>query len=312
MARGLRSPDEMARSDSLLLRAVEVDPTYALAHAELAANLLDGAARGDQEDGYRLAREAAYRALAIDPDLAVAHARLGEIESVENADFATAAGHLNRALALDPTDLGTLEQAGALLVNLGRPEQAIEVMRHVVERDPLSPDAYYQLWRALWAAGRPEEALGASRRASELADPGRTGAIVGFALLGVGRPAEALEIFRARPEGAVRQWGLAAAYHALGRDRESDEAMAALIACCERDWSYNVAWIHATRGNVDAAFEWLEKAARYGDAGLSQIHGGYRAFEALHDDPRWIPFLEGLGLAPEQLEAIELHLPPLD
>ena len=311
MARGLRSPDEMARSDSLLLRAVEVDPTYALAHAELAANLLESAARGYVEDGYRLAREAAYRALAIDPDLAVAHARLAAIESAERADMATAAGHLNRAFALDPTDLGTLEQAGDLLVNLGRPEQAIEVMRHVVERDPLNPEAYFHLGRAYWAADRPEEALGAFRKSSELVDPEGTSGSVGFALVAVGRPDEALESFRALPEGAVRLWGLAAAYHALGRDRESDEAVAALIACCERDWSYNVAWIHATRGDADAAFEWLEKAVRYGDAGLTQIRSS-RVFDALHDDPRWIPFLEKLGLAPEQLDAIELHLPPLD
>ena len=31
-------------------------------------------------------------------------------------------------------------------------------------------------------------------------------------------------------------------------------------------------------------------------------------FGNIHDDPRWLPFLESIGKAPEQLEAIEFNV----
>src|SRR6185437_4681623 len=69
--------------------------------------------------GLRQAREVAGRALAIDPDYAPAQAMLGYLAMVQS-DLPAAARYLERALALDPTDLGVLNNSAALLTSLGR------------------------------------------------------------------------------------------------------------------------------------------------------------------------------------------------
>ena len=43
------------------------------------------------------------------------------------------------------------------------------------------------------------------------------------------------------------------------------------------------------------------------DAGLGQINSE-PMFRNLHSDPRWLPFLERIGMAPEQLAAIEFKV----
>ena len=105
--------------------------------------------------------------------------------------------------------------------------------------------------------------------------------------------------------------GLPMAYHALGRKAESDAALAALIAKYEKDWSYNIAYVYAFRGEADKAFEWLDKAVAYQDPGLTDIVVE-NLFDKIHSDPRWLPFLRKLGRAPEQLAKIQFKvtLPP--
>ncbi|MEK6254421.1 MAG: hypothetical protein N2B05_06995, partial [Gemmatimonadales bacterium] len=72
-------------------------------------------------------------------------------------------------------------------------------------------------------------------------------------------------------------------------------------------WAYNIAYLHAFRGESDLAFEWLDTAVRYNDAGLSLIAVDVQ-FANVHDDPRWLPFLESIGKSPEQLAAIEFEV----
>lgn len=57
---------------------------------------------------------------------------------------------------------------------------------------------------------------------------------------------------------------------------------------------------------AELAFAWLEKAARYGDPGLSEM-SVTPEFDSIRDDPRWEPFLEKIGKSPKRLAAIEFH-----
>ncbi len=46
---------------------------------------------------------------------------------------------------------------------------------------------------------------------------------------------------------------------------------------------------------------------QYNDPGLSEIPVEI-LFANIHDDPRWLPFLESIGRSPEQLAAIEFNV----
>ena len=63
----------------------------------------------------------------------------------------------------------------------------------------------------------------------------------------------------------------------------------------------------AYRGEADRAFEWLDKAVQYKDPGLAQIPTEIE-FSSIQTDPRWLPFLESIGKAPAQLDAIEFRV----
>jgi hypothetical protein len=63
----------------------------------------------------------------------------------------------------------------------------------------------------------------------------------------------------------------------------------------------------AYRGDADLAFEWLDKAVTYRDAGLMDV-AVEPMLANLHSDPRWLPFLRKIGKAPEQLAAIKFDV----
>jgi hypothetical protein len=65
--------------------------------------------------------------------------------------------------------------------------------------------------------------------------------------------------------------------------------------------------IMASRGDIDGAFEMLEKAARLRDIDVGAA-AVYPTLKVLYDDPRWLPFLRKLGMAPEQLAAIKFDV----
>jgi hypothetical protein len=69
----------------------------------------------------------------------------------------------------------------------------------------------------------------------------------------------------------IRLPGVAMAQHALGHPRESKAALEVLIAAHAGDSAYQIAEVHAWRGETDKAFEWLERARVQADTGLGWI-----------------------------------------
>jgi len=295
----------------LLKQSVEIDPEYAPAWRQLASTYINQAGNGlmSSEEGFTLAREAAERALEIDPDYAPAYTSLAAVSVYHDGDLASAARYQQRALELAPTDPDILSAAGTLAQNLGRLDESIALREYAVARDPVGPTLHANLGNAYVWAGRWDDAIREYRASLDLA-PGRIGANFGIAqaLLGKGEPEAALDAIRQEPEaGGWGVIGLPMVYHDMGREAESDAALAALIEQYEQWAAYNIAYVYAYRDQPDEAFEWLDKAVEYGDAGLSEILVE-RNFASIRDDPRWLPFLKSIGKSPEQLAEIEFRV----
>jgi len=305
-----RTPEGNEQAIVLYQQALAIDASYAAAWAGL-ADVYDRQV-GDGErpigEGYRMARDAANKALAIDPEFAPAHARLGHIAMTYDGDLAAAARHYEHALALEPTNTDIILNAAILLSGLGRLDTAVALDEYVVARDPVSPNGDSNLGYDYLYAGRLDEAIASGRSALSLS-PGYGAAqyIIGMALLLKGDPAGALAAMQKESSEIWRLIGLPMAWHALGKKAESDAALAELIAKCEKDGAYNIAYVLAYRGDTDRAFEWLDKAVAYHDGGLSEIVG-QPLFANIKNDPRWLPFLRKIGKAPEQLAAIKFEV----
>jgi serine/threonine protein kinase/tetratricopeptide (TPR) repeat protein len=279
-------------------QALSLDPTFARALVGLADVRIRQADRGHVpiHDGYAQAREEVKKALEIDPNLADAHASLGWIQMSYDWDWSGADTSFRRALELEPGNATTVRRAASLAATLGRFEEAIALDRRAVELDPLDVATHNNLGLHAWHAGRPDEAEAAFRKALEL-NPGNPAA-----RSGIGR----VQLMRSNPEAALhemeqekspfwRRYGLALAYHALGRTKEADAALGELLEKDQESWAYQIAEVYAFRGDVDSAFEWLDRAFVQRDGGLTEMKGD-PLLEKLEGDPRHTDLLRRMRL----------------
>ena len=168
------------------------------------------------------------------------------------------------------------ERAARLARTLGRFDEALQLNRRAASADPLSPRSWGNLSIVATSAGKLDEALSAATKGLEL-QPGRPGLgwSRGRVYLAQERPQEALTEFQQEVEPAWRLFGLALAYHALGRKQESDQALAELIDKFAANFAFQVSQVYAFRREADRAFEWLERAYAQRDGGLPEIKGDF-------------------------------------
>ena len=285
------SNDGFEKSDALLHRVLEIDPAYAPAWGGLAANLANKAVSGrmSPQEGFTRAREANTRALQIDPQYAPAYAGLAFIAMYGDSDFAAAAKYLEHAFALDPANARVLGNSATLLNLLGRRNEALALRKAITVRDPVNVNAIFNLGTSQINAGRLDDAVATYRTVLSLSpENGIAHYQMGIAMLIEGDANGALAQFEQEPTEVFRMIGLPMAYHALGRKAESDAALARLIAKYQKDATYNIAGIHAFRGEADRAFESLEKERKNGGTFAEIVVDP--VFANLYRDPRWVSF----------------------
>jgi len=215
---------------------------------------------------------------------------------------------LLQGLALDPVNLDLIGSAVKITRRLGRLDQSLTLAEYATVRDPVSVEGRENLANAYFLAGRLDEAIKEFHTALTLSPQSDVlREELGEALLFKGDAKAALIEFLQEPIEVFRLGGLSMAYHALGRKEESDAALDELINKGESTMPYSIAYILAFRGEVDRAFEWLEKAVKYRDTSLGLI-AAHQMLHALHSDPRWLPLLRRLGMAAEQLAAIKFDV----
>jgi len=123
-----------------------------------------------------------------------------------------------------------------------------------------------------------------------------TKAWLGFVHVARGRLEEALTAVEQEPYEQLRLLGLTLVYQAKGRKGESDAALRELIEKYSADSGQLIARAYAYRGEVDTAFEWLERAYVQRDPDLAFVKLSPE-LRNLRTDPRWQSFVEKMGLA---------------
>ena len=293
-----RGREDLERAVEYFRRSRERDPDYAPAWAGLseAYSLQANYGHGPVAEGNRRAREAAEKALALDPQLVDAHLALSRIQQGYDWDWEAADASVRKALDLEPGSAQALRRGGGLAMTLGRWNEAIDLADKAIERDPLRPNSYSTLGGALLAVNRDTEAEAAFRKALELDPEGSSRHwSIARTLLLQGKTEAALRETEQEADEGWRLVGLPLVFHALGRHRESDGALAALKSKYAEDSAYQIAEVHAFRGEADLAFEWLERAYAQRDNGLTSIKSD-RLLRGLAGDPRYKAFLKKLKL----------------
>jgi TolB-like protein/DNA-binding winged helix-turn-helix (wHTH) protein/cytochrome c-type biogenesis protein CcmH/NrfG len=279
-------------------RATHLDPSYAPAWVGLSRARYWQANIGlvPTQEGQQLARDAVEQALTLNPNLPEANIQMGRIKRQVDFDFAGADRSIQRAIALEPGVPENLGQAAFMAELFGRFDEALTLDRQALELDPLNAESWERLAENRFYAGQLDEATADIRKALELnADTWGSPITLSEIYLLQGRPQDALRESERIPSAAFHIRTTSIAYHALGREKESDAALRELIEKFHANAAWSIATVYALRNQRDEAFKWLDRAYAQHDGGLILIKID-PLLKNLHGDPRYTAFLNKIHL----------------
>jgi TolB-like protein/DNA-binding SARP family transcriptional activator len=299
-----RTPEGVRTAIEHFKRAIEEDPQYAVAYSGLADSYIILAAYEVVRPSAVIpaARAAALRALEIDSLLGEAHNSLAWIKLGYDWDFVGAGKGFERAIELNPSYATARLWYAVYARALGRLNESLTRWRKAQELDPLSVNITADLGFPLSDRGDHEAAVEQFRRALDL-EPGFAAA---HAWLGL------TYAYQGRFEPAIREcekavelserhplWVGILAYVYAAADRPV-AARSLLQELQERsEDEYIAAWlfapVYAKLGEMDLAFQWLERATEERGSVTHHLKLDPR-FAEMRADPRFSALLREIGI----------------
>ena len=177
-------------------RAIELDPSYALAYSGLADSYTFLGSDGfmPMREAYPLGKAAALKALELDDMLGEAHNSLAGIPVDYYFDWIEGGRHFARAIELNPNYEPALRSYSFYLANMGRHGEALAFAERARDLDPVSPSAWHSLGLVHYFARRYDEAIAQFRETLDL-DPnfGAAHIMLGRVYVAKGMPDRAVE-----------------------------------------------------------------------------------------------------------------------
>jgi len=247
----------------------------------------------------------ALRAVEIEGRRAETHALIGEFHKTIDYNWPEVRREMDLALQLDPASpVVRLRYAISGLMPHGRLEEAIAEIEQALEYDPLSMLTQGWLGVMLVLGHHWDRAVEQGLLLLKLFPSD----FWGYFILGVAYRAlglfdkavaslrQAVEVSGGMP-GLMGWLGLT-----LGRSgnmAESSSLLEGLRAKALRGYvpPTSFAWLHLGRGDLDAAFEWLDRAVDERDQFMMPIKS-YNFFDPIRADPRFPPLIRKMKLEP--------------
>ena len=297
-----RETGSLQKAAEFFEQAVEKDPSYALAHAGLVITYCSLAFYGMEPAAARArASAAAERASSLAPEVAEVRAALGLHAAWLAYDWETAEREFLAAVEANPSYALAHCWYSFTLSSLARGDEAVAAATRACEVDPLSPYVNTVLGLALVSAGRRQDALPALEEAVDIdGDSLYSLWVLGANYGALGRHDEAVTVLERAATLSDRSayylsW-LGWAYGIAGEREKAERILEELSARSPGESTQPILLmqVHSGLGNIDAAFEWLDKAIAEGDPAASFI--GFPTMDPLREDQRWDGICTRLGI----------------
>jgi TolB-like protein/DNA-binding winged helix-turn-helix (wHTH) protein/Flp pilus assembly protein TadD len=278
--------------------AIKFDESYAPAWALRASvqNVMATVSLTAVTEGFRSARDDAERAIALDPASGSAYLALARTQVFYDWDWDAAKTSLAKAAALEPSNAEVFQIHSRLSALLGNLDEAVKLGEQAVALDPLDTISRLQLGYVLYVASRYDQAQAELQKSLDLNPQAAfVHVTLGKILIAEAKPQQALAEIEKEPNDWERLTALALVYHTLGREQDSNAALASLIAKHDTDSAYQIAEVYAFRGESDKAIEWLERAYEQRDAGLPESKTD-PILKALRHDPRYTEIIKRMHM----------------
>jgi DNA-binding winged helix-turn-helix (wHTH) protein/tetratricopeptide (TPR) repeat protein len=293
---------EVPKAIEAFRAAIQMAPGYAGAHAGLAlAQCAEAEFRlVPPSEAYSEAKAAALRALAMDDSCPDAQVALGAVLFWSDWNWAGAERSLERALEINPNHTEAYLLYGRLLEVQGRLEEGLAMKLQALERDPFSPLVHLQISMSYFLERRYDDSIEWANKAlafdsrhpharEHLAGAyWKKGDFDRYMAENVkhaelhGAPATSLEpLKQAYDAGGIA--GVRAFF--LQRASREPQAFPAI----------QLAIMHGEAGDIDAAFQHLDRALESHDPGLVYIAVGPQ-WDSLRADPRFDERVRRMGL----------------
>lgn len=259
--------DAAARAMEAALKAVDLDPSLAEAHASL------GYAQKNRFE-WAAAETNLKRAIALKPGYAPAH-HWYSIYLTQQGDFTGATSEIKTAISLDPFSISANTHLGTVLLLGRRYDDAIAQYQKTLAMDASFSTAHQSIGEAYAYKKDHDRAIASYQMAAKVGTVGREDheqqADLGYALAMAGRRLEATKVLSVL----------------LQRERQNPLGIAA-----------NIATVHAALGHRDLAFTWLAKAFERGDLEIGYLKVDPR-WDSLRADSRFDKLLARIGFRRE-------------
>ena len=294
--------------------AIEIDPSYAPAHAGLArARCVQAAFRVvPHQEAFAEAKASALRALAMDSASADAQVALGTVLFLSQWDWTAAERSLRRALEINPDHTEALLQYGSLQEALGRLDDGLHCKQQALARDPRSPGVLVQIAISYWHQRKYDDTLIWCRRALEV-DPKhvlacqfinkvylKIGDVNGFAAWTVsqgiawGLPEERVAVLK-QVTADIQQVYATAGLSGVRRFLVDQITNPQLEFDPLLKMAFFRAILYGAAGRLDEAFDCLDQAIAYRDPAL--VHLAVAPdWDSMRGDPRFAERLRSMAL----------------